>query len=384
MTEGGLARILCVDDEPALLEGLGRILRHKFALTLAPGPEAGLEAVAREGPFAVVMSDLRMPVMDGVTFLAKVKELAPDTTRVLLTGNADLSGAITAVNEGNVFRFLTKPCPPPVLTATLTAAVEQHRLITAEKALLQDTLRGVIRVLTDVLSVVNPGAFSRATRLREYVRQLATQLDPEHAWQFEVAAMLSQVGCVTVPPDTLEKVLAGQPLTPEEANQYGHQAEIGRRLLGNVPRLEAVAAMVGLQDVPARDLPPPRGPDDEMIHLGAQMLHAAIAFDRAVQRGEVAAAAVAALRRDRERVDPRVLDALAHVQVSQPAMAVRSITLGGLSTTMVLAEDVRTKNGLLVVAKGQPITLPVLERLRAFGRSMGLAEPIRVLVPVDD
>src|SRR5581483_749570 len=140
----------CVDDEPAVLEGLMLHLRRRFAVCTAPSGAAGSEAVRGKGPFACVMSDMRMPGMSGAEFLKQVRYLAPDTVRVLLTGQADMSAAVSAVNEGQIFRFLTKPCPPPSLLGALEAAVGQHALITAERELLEQTLRGTVKMLGDV------------------------------------------------------------------------------------------------------------------------------------------------------------------------------------------------------------------------------------------
>src|SRR5208283_567097 len=135
-------KILLVDDEPRVVQALQRALRSEFHIEIAGGPEAGLQVLARDGPFAVVVSDLRMPVMDGIQFLSRVKAASPDSIRVMLSGQADLNAAIAAVNEGNIFRFLTKPCPPATLGRVLEAALEQYRLITAERELLQNTLMG--------------------------------------------------------------------------------------------------------------------------------------------------------------------------------------------------------------------------------------------------
>lgn len=129
-------RILCVDDEPSVLEGLTRILRRQYDIQSAAGGDTALKRIQDDGPFAVVMSDLRMPKVDGISLLGQIRSIAPDTVRILLTGHADVSAAIDAVNQGNIFRFLTKPCPTEVLLQALNASVEQHSLITAERVLL--------------------------------------------------------------------------------------------------------------------------------------------------------------------------------------------------------------------------------------------------------
>ena len=185
-------KVLCVDDEPHVLEGLSQLLRRLLDVHTATSGALGLEALDRDGPFAVVLSDMRMPGMDGAAFLARVRQQAPDTVRMLLTGHADLQSAIAAVNEGQIFRFLTKPCPPDQLRAAMTEAVRQYELVTAERVLLEETLHGSIRVLTDILSMMSPRVFGRATRVKQLVDELAGGIGlPDH-WPILVAA--SEIG----------------------------------------------------------------------------------------------------------------------------------------------------------------------------------------------
>ena len=171
-------KILFVDDEANLLSAMERQFRKQYEVDIALGAEKGLEAVSHNGSYAVIVSDFRMPGLNGVEFLAKVRELAPDSTRMMLTGHADLKTAMEAVNEGHIFRFLTKPCPPEVMGKALESGVSQYRLINAERELLEKTLNGSIKVLTQILSLLNPEAFGRASRISRYVREVALALSP--------------------------------------------------------------------------------------------------------------------------------------------------------------------------------------------------------------
>jgi DNA-binding NtrC family response regulator len=209
-------KILFVDDEPILLQGYQRLLRKDFQISTAVGGAAALLLVKQEGPFGVIVSDMRMPEMNGIEFLTRVRKLAPDTVRIMLTSGSDLDVAIHAVNEGNIFRFLSKPANKDTLAKTLTDSLAQYHLVCAEKELLENTLRGTVYVLTEVLSLVSPAAFSRAARVRRYVQHVVTKLSLAHPWKYEVAAMMSQLGCVTLDPNTLETVYSGQDLSPEE------------------------------------------------------------------------------------------------------------------------------------------------------------------------
>src|SRR5204863_3078931 len=132
-----------------------------------------------------------------------------DAVRMLLTGYADLRQAIEVVNRGAIFRFLTKPCAPDALAAALDAALAQHRLVTAERELLDRTLRGSVQVLGEVLSLVNPTAFGQVVRVQRLVRELAGLIDGAGAWEIDVAAVLSRLGCVAVSEAVLAAVNRG-------------------------------------------------------------------------------------------------------------------------------------------------------------------------------
>src|ERR1019366_7522264 len=108
--------------------------------------------------------------------LSKIKAQSPDTIRVMLTGNADMETAINAINEGSIFRFLNKPCSKETMAKTLTAELVHHRLVTAEKHLLKQTLMGSFKVLTKVLSLVNPASFTRAEPPRRYIHHIVTSM----------------------------------------------------------------------------------------------------------------------------------------------------------------------------------------------------------------
>src|SRR5271156_1722707 len=125
-------RILFVDDDTDTLGGYKRILSPEFAIDIADGAANAFAAIEANGPYSVVISDMRMPVMTGAEFLGQVRQRASDTVRMLLTGVTDLSSAIEGVNQGNIFRFLTKPCKPEVLRNAITAGIKQYRLITSE------------------------------------------------------------------------------------------------------------------------------------------------------------------------------------------------------------------------------------------------------------
>ncbi len=134
------SQVLLVDDEQNVLSALRRGLRGRFDLETAEGGTVALEMIRDRGPYAVVVTDMRMPEVDGLDVLSSVRKSHPDTMRVMLTGNADQKTAIDAVNQGAIFRFLNKPCPADVLGDTIEEAMRQHQVQAAERTLLTRTL----------------------------------------------------------------------------------------------------------------------------------------------------------------------------------------------------------------------------------------------------
>jgi response regulator RpfG family c-di-GMP phosphodiesterase len=378
MTSASQPKILCVDDEPLVLEGLTLHLRRAFKLFTAPSGAAGLELLAKEGDFGVVVSDMRMPQMNGAQFLAKVRELYPNSVRVLLTGQSDLESAIAAVNEGQIFRFLTKPCPPTVLLSALGAATKQHELIIAERVLLEQTLRGCIKTLTDVLSLTNPTAFGRGSRAKQFMTQLLAYLNRADDWQCEVSAMLSQIGCVTLPSDMLERMYEGKPLAEDEAVMAAGLPAMAERLLAHIPRLEGVREILLHMD---DHFEPKAGQSlkGEQIPWGARALKVVLDF-AALEIGGVSAA-LDTMRGRGGHYDPPIFTAFAALQGDAASGAeVRSISVRELREGMVLHQNLTTRAGLLVMAKGHEVTATLLERIANLSRRVGVREPISVTI----
>jgi len=372
-------KVLCVDDEPNVLDGLGLHLGRRYTFFKASSGDAALELLAREPDIAVIVSDMQMPAMNGATLLARARLQAPDATRLLLTGQSDLESAIAAVNEGRIFRFLTKPCPSPVLVAAVADAVEQHRLVTAERVLLEQTLLGSVRALTDVLSLSNPTAFGRSARIKELVVALAERLALQPRWQLEMAASLSQLGYVTLPLTILDKAYGGQTLSAEEQAIVDRAPAVTDQLLANIPRLEVVRAILSEYSKPT----PPRSAasdaDQALVRRGAELLRIAVDFDTLETQGMAADLAIDTLRGRAGKYDAAVVDALAAARGSGSARRlVRELRVAELRVGMIFAVDVKTRGGALLVSRGYEITASFMERIR--NHPGNIAEPLRVIV----
>lgn len=373
-------RILCIDDDPNILAAYQRQLRKRFEIDVAESAREGLRLLNEQGPYAVIVTDLSMPGMSGIEFLARARDLSPGSVRMMLTGNATEQNAIEAVNSVNVFRFLSKPCLPEAFARALEAGLEQHRLVTAEKELLEKTLSGSIRVLTETLALVNPAAFGRSSRLKRFVRHIARQIKLRDLWQYELAAMLSQLGCVTLPSGTVERIYAGEAIDQEEQEAYASHPGVGARLLASIPRLEVVAGMIEGQNRPWSPGPAGATYGRDPVATGASLLHVAIDFDDRLGRGQGGEAALAEMRH-RGEYDPTLLAALENIHLLENQFELRLVRVSELRLHMILDADVRARTGILLMARGQDVTYSVMECLRNFASRVGIVEPLRVLVP---
>lgn len=378
--ERNLTHVLCVDDEPNVLEGLVRTLRRHFQVTTAVGAEAGLKAFQERTSFPIVVSDLRMPGMDGVAFLSRIRRTSPETVRVLLTGQADLPSAIGAVNEGSIFRFLSKPCPPDTLLRAMLAAEAQHRLITAERVLLEETLHGSIQALVDVFALVNPAGFGRATRARNLVARLADHFRLESRWQLEVAALVSQIGSVTLPTETIEKLYRGECLTREEALAAERLPRIASEVVARIPRMEEVQKILAHLDLRFDGAGAPAGaPRGKSIPFGARVLKLALDIDVLESQGVSLREAVEMLSARSGWYDPDLLNGFLE-SGGAPRSGVVEIELLDAEPGMVVAEDVRTADGALLLARGQVVSDSLVERVRNLYQIAAARHRVRVVL----
>jgi response regulator RpfG family c-di-GMP phosphodiesterase len=374
------AKVLCVDDDARILKGIRRQLGDQFALDCAEGPQAALEQLEQSGPYAVVVSDMRMPGMTGIELLTRIRSTSPDTVRIMLTGEADLATTIAAVNEGHIFRFLTKPCAPDVLGRAVSHGLRQYELVTAEKELVQGTLKGSVKVLSEMLSLVNPLAFGRAARVRRMATRVGEALSIDNLWELEIAAMLSQLGCVTVPTGIIEKVSRGEELSAQERSVYQQHSELACNLLRNIPRLETVADTIRYQSQHLDGTGfPGDGRSGQALPLGARILKAVLDLDTETALGADPIEAIHALKRHPGHYDPDVLTALEPLVVKDCGLDVISVNVADLSEGMLFAADVRSTTGQLLVAKGQEITASL--RLKLIAMNGALREPLSVTFP---
>jgi response regulator RpfG family c-di-GMP phosphodiesterase len=371
-------KVLMVDDDRNLLDSFRRQFRKSVNLETATSGADGIQAVRDGGPFAVVISDMQMPNMNGIEFLSKVRVISPNTVRIMLTGNANLDVAIDAVNDGNIFRFLNKPVDTDQLYQTISDSIQQYRLITSEKVLLNKTLKGAVDLMADILGMVNPVAFSHASRIKQYAHTIVNSLSLEDSWHYDLAAMLCQLGYISLPEELVQKVAEGDELNHAEKQHYMSHPAMGARLLKHIPRLEVVADMVERQNdnVGKIEFQGKLSNENKAI-LGGQILRVAIAYEQLTSQGMDEQAAFDELKDNPEQYDPILVEALA-LGAQNRKVEVMTLGIGELEPGLILDQPIKTQGGTLLVAKGQAVSQAVLFRLLAAQESGIVAGSVRV------
>ncbi|MFH1196861.1 MAG: HD domain-containing phosphohydrolase [bacterium] len=375
-------KILLVDDETNILLSYRRILKNDFEVVTCSKPAEAIGMISSSGPFAVVVSDFRMPEMDGNQLLSIISQSSPNIIRIMLTGFVDIKVAIDAVNQGRVFRFLTKPIAPDLLKKTIIDAVRQYQLITAESMLLDKTLKGSIKILIDILSVVNPLAFSLATKIRDLSSRIARRVGTEKVYEVEIAALLSQIGCVSVPQEILEKRFSGIKLEPPEEELFYSHPDTGRSLINNIPRLEHISEAIsyqyknydgsdGIKNLKSFD----------NIPFSARILKVLNDYEYFVRSNKSPKEAIQAMTENASHYDPIIFAALkAEIVSGDEQYTLKIIPILELLPGMIVAQNFKDNQGNLLISKGNEITDAIKYRLISYFKMHKIEEFMKVYV----
>ena len=380
-------RVLFVDDEPNVLASIRRQLRKVCDVHTAGSGDEALRLLKELGPVALVVSDMRMPGMTGAELLTKIQASYPDTVRMVLSGQADLESTIAAVNDGQIYRFLTKPCSEDALQKAVRAGIDQYQLITTRQELLEKTLQGLVETLNDILGLTNPVARRRTARVRQYAAAIAGALRFPMPWDLRLATLLSQLGCITLPEAILDKLYAGEPLSDDEQRLYARHPEVAAALIGRIPQLDSVAAMIGRQQrVNFSELPTDVATWDTKT-TATVILAVATSLDELLASGDQPATALQRLEQSLPGLPKAVLTAVRSVHLHSAYMDVRIVEFGELALGMVLDEDVVTDAGTTLMFRGEEVTRELLVQLRTDSEATlaasgtAISQKLRVLIP---
>jgi len=386
--------VLFVDDEPGILSSVRRCLRREpYDILLAGSGTEGLEVLASK-PVAVVVSDQRMPGMSGSEFLAKVQQSHPDTIRIVLTGQSDIQAAIDAVNEGGVYRYLSKPWDDAQLKTTLRDAVERFELTARNKELNELTLRqnedlrGLaeklrnaitesLALLTGLLELRNQTVGAHSTRVAETAGLIARELgmDETACMELTVAATLHDIGKVGMPDRILRR--PAEELGKVEREMLARHAVLGEGMIRKVETFGEAAAMVRHHHERCDGGGFPDGLSRSEIPVGARVIAVADAYDRALNsrrnyRNVTPQIALARVREETPHaLDPDIVATLerclasTHEDAGQPTEI--GLRVKELEAGMVLARDLKNTNGVLLLPKGTRLSESSISSLETYG-----------------
>jgi response regulator RpfG family c-di-GMP phosphodiesterase len=437
-------QILLVDDEPSILKALARILR-KLPCTLhtAPGGKEALQLlVESKSAFSLILSDQRMPDMDGASFLEKSRKIFPYASRILLTGYSDMEALTRAINKGGIHRFLSKPWEDEVLLQTVTEALQQYEVILENKRLqllttrqnrelearvkertaevesqnaalirvnhmLEDSFYSTVRLLASLIDMSAPELAGHGRRVSETAAMLAghLELDTEEILHIEVAGLLHDIGMVGSSP----AILKGNPQTMnrEELQRYRKHPEDGQSLLQLIPRLDHVGLLIRCHHEHYDGQGFPDGLAEQEIPMGARILAVANEYDRYLHIPELSTEAIRQMARQQDstldhinsetlkrqaaanrvklgafsQFDPDVVKALLDILRGQgiSGKRERGLALEQLEPGMKLARPLYTTQGRFLLPYNTEITQELLQRLKQIHRNEAIQEPIPII-----
>lgn len=302
-------KVLFVDDDDNLRASVHRTFRNRYDLDLASGGPEGLRALEEHGPYAVVVADLSMPGMDGLEFLRQCQATAPDTVRIMFSGHAGTEALMEAINGGQVFRFVQKPCRLEDLARAVDEGLLQSGLATAERELLEATLSGSVRAITGMLETLDPAVFLSARILSDRSARVARALGLKDAWSVGLAALFSPLWILPLPASLRARLASGAELEAEAEQTLAEAVARAASVVREIPRLEEVARAIqflgplGGQGTPPENL--------ERMPLPSRILQTVWDFNAVEARVKSKEVALEALRLRPGMYDLRVLAALA-------------------------------------------------------------------------
>lgn len=351
--------ILLVDDEQAVLDGVARRLGQDYQLTLANDPHAALELLSGQQRFAVVLTDMQMPGLDGLAFIQRARGIAPHSVFLMLTGNQDLPTATRALNEGQVFRYFTKPCASADLRAGLDAALRQFELLQAERVLLQRTFVGSVNILCDIMGIAQPLLSVINERTQRLIRTACASLGWRAHWEYLVAGKLALIGFVLIKPEAFASFLSDKPLSEADRKLYFGALETSAQLLMKIPRLERIAALV--RRMGQTDGAIGLGAEGDIncnVHSGGTMLGLSLAHVIGTRKFGIDPSCNSAVRQLYASPDSRLLQIFRDQDkrfLSATGMT-QQLHLSQLAAGMVLAEDINVSSSHIALRVGDILT----------------------------
>lgn len=414
--------VLCVDDEPNILSAIRRVFRSTgYRVLVAEGGPQALQVLASE-TVHLVISDMRMPVMDGAQLLEQVRQRWPAITRMLLTGYADVDSTIAAINRGEIFRYITKPWNEGELLLAAREALERQALLN-EKARLERVVSrhndeltrlnasleqqvaertvqlsaantrlsknylGSIKAFSNLVEMRGGSIAGHSRRVADLARRIAVamKLPADDVQEIFLAGLLHDIGTVGLPDALLACPVMR--MTPEDKALYNRHAALGEQALMALEDMQRIALIVGAHHERHDGMGFPEGMQGDAIPVGARVIALADAFDD-LKSGFLARGVLSAenarmlIERGRgSQFDASVVDAFLEVtRIPEPLPTFVELPVDQLRPGMVLARDLRSRDGVVLLAVDHVLSADLIQRIGAHATRHSLALLIAVRI----
>ena len=379
--ENNNIEILIIDDNEEnrmILEVICKSLGFKPQLAI--NGKNALTILEKYTP-TLVLCDLIMPELNGFEFLKKFKANPKwKQIPIIMVSSVDETESILKCLQQGADDYITKPFEPDILKARVDNLLSKYLYMKMEKELLDKTFSGSLKVLSDILSTLSPFLFGKSTRTRRIAKQIAEEINYPNLWEIEVSAMFYLIGCITLPPETITKLIEGRILIALEKIMYENHPYIGYKLLNNIPRLENVSHIVFFQNKMrmSNQIPEEIQNKVEEVPLGAKILHLAIEYEYISSKTTLNADIISYLRKIETNVE--LLSAIEKIVVIDSGKELKKLNLSELQSGMIFASDIITVNNNKVANRWMEVTSTLLDVMKLIHSKVAIQEPIEVFV----
>ena len=256
-------KILMVDDDLENIKLLGNILRDEnYMLGFASDGNKALKLLKEANDYDLVLLDVNMPNLNGYEVCRMMKEhpILKDIPVIFLSSYSEVDFIVEGFESG-ANDYVTKPIKKKELLARINtqlklkevenslidSIIEKEKLLVSEQQLLDKTLKGSIKILIDILSMIGPVALFPTKKTSQNAKKLASDLNITKVWELEIALLLSKLGCITIPSEVLQNKLEGKNISAEQNKIFLQHPQLGKKLLSNIPRFEYIAESIAYQ-----------------------------------------------------------------------------------------------------------------------------------------